>query len=55
MKQYGCSIGEKKYRQEQYSQKESKQKIKNIFQVNKDEEEMSTDDQYKDPKSYQEK
>lgn len=54
MKSYGCQITDKKYRQEQYSQKESKLKIKSFFEP-APEEEIETDDTSQDDKTYQQK
>lgn len=55
MKAYGCSISEKKYRQEQYSQKESKLKIKSFFEPDPNHEEDMTQDTFPDDKAYQQR
>ena len=52
MKSYGCTIVDKKYKQDQYSQKESKLKIKSFFEPDREDEEMSTFDNYPDEKTY---
>ena len=55
MKFYGCSIVDKKYKQDQYSQRETKLKIKSFFEPDRNQEEESTYDAYADEKTYQEK